>query len=721
MKSYSSILLVGFAWVVFGLQSVFAQEAVTHTVQEGETLYGIAKQYRVTPYSILQLNPEIKNSSEVQPNTVLIIKKGADEALSVIVRDTSETTDPEPLRFERHRVKKRETLFGLTQLYGISEEQLKKYNTELYAEPLRKGMVLRIPVYPEVVADEERDIDFETYVVLPKETRWSIAHKYGISMDSLLLLNPELPKNSSILSVGQELRLPRPKGDSLEGQEVALFESFTVPKSMGIFRVGQLYGIPTDSVIKLNPEIVDLGGLKEGMVLRLPKRVPENQRVNTDNFVFYEVKPKQNLFRLTRNLKISRDSLFALNPELENGLKAGMVLKLPKAKGEQLEVKNSLVLDQINLADSINTVNRPEVLFLLPFRLDRIDLGNVERTKKQVESRRDIKYALGLYSGALVALDSMKRMGVSINARIIDSERKLERVKAALTAQPLYEIDAIVGPVDPNLLGEVAVQAATYEIPVIAPFAAESGLSHSNVFYTEPSDAILRQRMLDHIAKIRTTENLIVIADENHQVAKDSILSKFPMARVAKMSEDGSLHLEDFLVMLSEQEINWVFVETDKPNLAASISSILNAANAETETGEVVVKMFTTNYNTAFQGSSISRPHLSRLEFMFPSSYREVGSDAFVRAYSAKFGHAPDRYAVRGFDLTFDMLLKLAYKKNLFEVSKMVGQTEYSGNRFDFQDDWSSGFYNHATFLMQYDDLRIKQLDTNDIESNLYR
>ena len=131
MKSYSSILLGGFAWFVFGLQSVFAQEAVTHTVQEGETLYGIAKQYRVTPYSILQLNPAIKNSSEVQPITVLFIKKGADEALSVIVRDTSETTDPEPLRFERHRVKKRETLFGLTQLYGISEEQLKKYNTEL--------------------------------------------------------------------------------------------------------------------------------------------------------------------------------------------------------------------------------------------------------------------------------------------------------------------------------------------------------------------------------------------------------------------------------------------------------------------------------------------------------------------------------------------------------------------------------------------------------------
>ena len=50
-----------------------AQEFVTHAVKEGETLYGIAKQYRVTPYNILKANKELKQDAPLRPNTILII------------------------------------------------------------------------------------------------------------------------------------------------------------------------------------------------------------------------------------------------------------------------------------------------------------------------------------------------------------------------------------------------------------------------------------------------------------------------------------------------------------------------------------------------------------------------------------------------------------------------------------------------------------------------
>ena len=695
----------------------FAQEKfTTHQVKEGETLYSIAKEYRVTPYSILKQNPEVKSAEELKPNTILVIPLQGQ--VSIKEEPTADEEEQvKPTGFKRHRVKKKETLFSLTQKYEITEEQLKRYNTQLYSQQLKKGMVLQIPKFPEVEEAEERALDFETYVVQPKETRWSIAHKYGITIDSMLLLNPDLEKNSNYLAVGQELQLPRPKGDSLKEQEVALFESFTVPKAMGLFRVSQNYGISVDSIMKLNPEIAEVGGLKEGMQLRLPKQQPKEELVNTDNYVFYQVKPKQNIFRITQNLNISRDSLFLLNPELENGLKAGMVLKLPKASTTGLEVKNALVLDKINLVDSIDVANRPKLVFLLPFRLDRVDFRNKEKSENQVALRKDIKYALGLYSGALVALDSIKKMGVSVDLKVFDTQRNLDVVKSTLLTNSLAGTDAILGPVDPNLLGEVAVQAANYNVPVIAPFASESALSHSNVFFTVPDDGILRQRLLDYVAKKRTTEQLIIIADENHQTAKDSILSKFPMARVAKMSEDKSLHLVDFQAMLSEREANWVFVETDKPNLVASVSSILNASIGpitEDSDTNFKVKMFTTNYNPAFEGEDVSRPHLSNLEFVFPSSYKEESNDAFSKMYEAKFGHAPDRFAIRGFDLTFDILLKLAHKKNLFETSKIVGQTEYSGNKFDYHNHWTSGFYNKASYLMQYNDLRIEQIVTEE-------
>ncbi|MDC6367075.1 MULTISPECIES: LysM peptidoglycan-binding domain-containing protein [Flavobacteriaceae] len=693
------------------------QKYTTHAVKKGETLKSISQQYRVTPYTILQSNKEIKTAADVKPNTILIIPlNGSVVATTDDSKKDEVQEEQKPIGYTRHRVRKRETLFGLTQRYQITEEQLKRYNRQLYSEPLQKGMVLQIPKFPEPDPEDERELDFETYIVQPKETRWSIAHKYGITVDSLIILNPELTKNSDYLAAGQELQLPRPKGDSLEDQQVELFTSYTVPVKMTLYSLGREYGIPSDSIVKLNPEIMKQGGLKEGMVLRLPKKVDEKGVVNTENFIFYEVKPKQNIFRLTQNLKMTRDELFQLNPDLENGLKAGMVLKLPKEKAEVLDVKNALVLDKINLLDSINVENRPKLVFMLPFRLDRINFNDGKKTRNQIASRRDLALSLGFYSGALVALDSIKRLGVSVDVHTYDTQLSQDKVKEILLKENLMGVNAIIGPIASGALDEVAVQAASRNIPVISPTGADSQLSHGNVFFSVPKEEILRQKMLAYLGKIHKDENVVIIADAEHQVALDSILSKFPSAQIAKVISNKSLHLDEFLIQLSEQKENWVFLETDQSNMVSSVSSILNSANTE----EVSVRMFTTSYGSAFEDDAISSTHLSNLRFTYPSFYREAGNDAFSKAYSKRFkGIKPDRYAIRGFDVTYDVLLKLAHKNNLFETSKIIGLTEYTGNSFNYFNDWTSGYYNRACYLMEYDSLQIKEVQLDDIESNL--
>lgn len=701
--------------VVFFLASiqVSAQKYTTHAVKEGETLQSISQKYRVTPFTILQSNKEIKTASDVKANIILIIPLDG----SVITQEekpkVEKTEEQEkPLSFSRHRVRKRETLFGLTQRYKITEEQLKRYNRQLYSEPLKKGMILQVPKFPEPTPEDERALDFETYTVQPKETRWSIAHKYGITVDSLVILNPDLSKSSDYLAVGQELNLPRPKGDSLENQQVDLYTSFTVPPKQTLYSLGKEYGIPSDSIVKLNPEIMKLGGLKEGMVIRLPKKKDTSGEVNTENFIFYEVKPKQNIFRLTQNLKITRDELFQLNPDLENGLKAGMVLKLPKDSGNGLEVKNALVLDKISLIDSINVLNRPKLVFMLPFRLDRVDFKDRKKTISQIETRRDISLSVGFYSGALVALDSIKKMGVSVDVKTFDTELSQTKVKEILFRENLLGVNAIIGPVSSGALNEVAVQAASKNIPVISPIASDSQLSHSNVYFSVPTDDILRQKMLSYMEKNYTDQNVVIIADSTHQVAYDSIISKFPTAQIAKIIDNKSLHLDEFLIMLSETKENWVFVETDQPNMVSSVSSILNSAISE----EAPVRMFTTNFNSAFESDAVSSTHLSNLKFSYPSFYREAGTDAFTKAYRKRYkGLKPDRYAVRGFDVTFDVLLKLAHKNNLFETSKIIGLTEYTGNSFNYLNNRSSGYYNTACYLMEYDSLRIKEIKLDDL------
>ncbi|WP_421803234.1 LysM peptidoglycan-binding domain-containing protein [Flagellimonas sp.] len=706
---------------------VSAQNYATHAVKEGETLKSISQKYRVTPYSILQANKEIKSASDVKENTILIIPLNgkAVENKTETKEEKQEEEQVKPIRFVRHRVKRKETIFGLTQKYNITEDQLKRYNTRLYSETLERKMVLQIPVFPEVDPNEEKELDFEVYTVQPKETRWSIAHKYGISVDSLLILNPELDKNTNYLAAGEELKLPRPKGDSLKEQKTEIFTSYTVPPKMTLYSLGREYGVPTDSIVRLNPEIVKEGGLKEGMVVRLPKKKDDEGVVNTDNFIFYEVKPKQNIFRLTQNLKITREDLFRLNPALENGLKAGMVLKLPKEKAEELEVKNALVLDKINLLDSINVENRPKLVFMLPFRLDKVNVNDREKAEELIKNRRDLALSLGFYTGAMVALDSIKKLGVSVDVKTYDTQLDQAKVKEILFRENLNGVNAIIGPLAPGPLDEVAVQAAAKDIPVIAPISSDSKLSHNNVFYSVPRDVVLRDKMLSYMESIHKDENIVIITDSTHQVAHDSILSKFPAAQIAKVIDNKSLHLDEFLIQLSGEKENWVFLETDQPNMVASVTSILNSANTSSllsteETEEVNVRMFTTSYNGAFEDEAVSKTHLSNLKFTYPSFYRESGNDAFTKAYSQKYkGVLPDRYAVRGFDVTMDVLLKLAYKNNLFETSKYIGLTEYAGNGFDYLNDWTSGYFNRACYIMEYDNLRIKEVKPNDSKSNL--
>ena len=61
------------------------------------------------------------------------------------------TAQDMPEKFLSHKVKKKETVFGITQKHNITETQLYEYNPLLKKVGLRRRMVLRIPVYSKVV------------------------------------------------------------------------------------------------------------------------------------------------------------------------------------------------------------------------------------------------------------------------------------------------------------------------------------------------------------------------------------------------------------------------------------------------------------------------------------------------------------------------------------------------------------------------------------------
>ncbi|WP_040414288.1 LysM peptidoglycan-binding domain-containing protein, partial [Cyclobacterium qasimii] len=140
MKNILTIILIAFT---IGLS---AQDYIEHTVKPGETVESIAKGYLVTPFDIYALNPDAKR--KFQPNTVLIIPNSKVKN-NAIVEDSREL-----IGYKNHKVKRKETLYGLTKEYNVSEEEIKKANRFLYSENLKKGDKIRIPKYRTVVSKQ---------------------------------------------------------------------------------------------------------------------------------------------------------------------------------------------------------------------------------------------------------------------------------------------------------------------------------------------------------------------------------------------------------------------------------------------------------------------------------------------------------------------------------------------------------------------------------------
>lgn len=710
------ILITGF-FMLFLCLHVNAQQFATHAVKKGETLESIAKQYRVTPFNILKYNKEVVQGKPLVANTVLVIpieSKATDANVPLVKSRQAEIVtensviQENPIGFTSYKVKRKDTLYGIAKRYNITIEDLKRYNKELYSGNLKKGMNLRVPKFrrpnPKDVA--ENADDFEMYRVKPKETRWSIANTYGITIDKLLELNPDLSKTNNYLMEGQQLKLPKIAGSTVENQKIQLYNSYVVTPKQTFYNLEKQFGVSEDEIKSLNPE-VKVRGLQEGMIIRLPKKdLTSKEVINTDTYVFYEVKPKENEFRLTRKLNVTYAELMALNPELNDGLKAGMVLKIPKAKAQDLQIKNSLILDRFSLIDSIQTANRPNLLFLLPFRTDKIDVSNKEMAKDSMAGRKDTKYSLGIYTGAMVALDSIKKLGVSVKVRTFDTQLNPKRVKDIMLRENLNDISAIIGPLDSKSLKEVALAAGQYDVPVIAPIASDSDISLRNVFFTIPSEEVLRNKMITYVNENRTGENVVIIADENNKGTQRILLEKFPKAKILNLKNNISLDIEKVKQIVSAKQ-NWVFLESDNSNTIYHVSSVLNSIIADS----VKIKMFTTNRNKAFENDVISNSHLSNLGFTYPSIEKEIGSNSFVKMYRRKYGIEPDRYAVRGFDITFDILLKLAYKNNLFEAGKSIGETSYTANKFNYAKDASSGYYNQSAYIVSYDKMMIVEVE----------
>ena len=178
-----------------------------------------------------------------------------------------------PLRFVEHKVKKKETLYGLARQYNVTIEQIKEYNPLIDKIGLKKKMQLQIPVYP--VVEEPKAVPLkeglEKYLVQPKETKWRLAYRYGVTIQELEELNPQIKEG---LKIGQEIVVPKREASETKALEEA-FNYYKVKPKEGFYRLEKKLGVSQADLIALNPSLPTTG-LQEGMILKIP---PQKQGI----------------------------------------------------------------------------------------------------------------------------------------------------------------------------------------------------------------------------------------------------------------------------------------------------------------------------------------------------------------------------------------------------------------------------------------------------------
>lgn len=201
----------------------------THTVVKGDTPYNISKRYGLSVEQLLKMNPKVADGT-LPIGEVLTIKGGSNMAVNASALTGRIVIQP------------KQTIYGITKQYRISETDLRKLNPELDSH-MKIGDEITLPLdsirkyggnqavnttvktaetsqeSTTSVSNKKTKIDsgnerssnshsnqdeYATYTVEQGDTVFSIVNKFGISIDELVALNPELSKG---LKTGMVLKI----------------------------------------------------------------------------------------------------------------------------------------------------------------------------------------------------------------------------------------------------------------------------------------------------------------------------------------------------------------------------------------------------------------------------------------------------------------------------------------------------------------------------------
>ena len=150
-----------------------------------------------------------------------------------------------------HTVQPKETVYGISKKYEISQEELYKANPKIEKNGLHPGDLILIPTpgassnnSTQIITEDLADDNYTYITIQPKETVYNLVRKYSISEETLNSLNPQLKGRG--LEVGDVIKLP--KTTSNKKDFIIPRGSHLVKKGETLYTISKSYNVSTDDI-----------------------------------------------------------------------------------------------------------------------------------------------------------------------------------------------------------------------------------------------------------------------------------------------------------------------------------------------------------------------------------------------------------------------------------------------------------------------------------------
>ncbi len=603
----------------------------------------------------------------------------------------------------KHVVAKGETVFQIAKKYEVTPFDIYRLNPDA-KNGVQENTTLLIPK-----ATSGKGV---IHVVGEKETLFGISKKYNVSVTDLEAWNKATLQNG--LKKGQEIFVSKPSAADLKSvstpfvskpKPVSNVTTHLVEAKETKYGIATKYGLTVTELEQLNPQIV--GGLNIGQTLILKLGVQIKKPSNV-TLVDYEVQPKETLYSLSKKFDIAQGDLITLNPDLQDGLKIGMILKVPSNGTVVTKVKDSVLVakNKVNLLASVDKSKQRNLVLLLPFNINKIETDSVKTKTQQLKTNKFLNLTLDFYAGALMAVDSAKVLGLPINVKVYDVEstKYSSNVASIISKNDFENVDAVVGPFQNSVVETTAQLLTKYNTPVISPLSKERGLPLSNLYYTVPSEDLLRASMFDYFKS--KNGNVVAIISSKKTTSKEFISANHPEVKHAAFNDKGALDVALLKTQLVKGQKNFVLMEIEKASTILNITNILRGLQKEYDIQLAVLELY-----DALNFEEIPMKNLTDLKLLFPSTTKvaETPEEKIFEKQFKKINNIyPNAAAKKGFDVTFDAMLRICQPEG-FVKSAASTKTEYIENAFDYTSN-NGMITNNATYLLYYDsDLTIKQ------------